>query len=163
MNIKLLALTMTLSILSMAADAIHPFATPATPKHYEGATLDTSVKAPDADASMLWEFDKSANLYIKEFPKNFLDYQGKNNAIELWLYAEKPQEGEIILLAFSENPAKPGADYYSHKIALRFQGWKRFRFQLTEMDISRAPQGWDNITGFNINSNGWNLPQIPGR
>ncbi len=163
MNIKLLVLTMTISILTTAAEAVHPIVTPATPQRYEGAILDTSVKAPGANASMLWEFDKTPNLQIKKYPTNFLNYQGQNNAIELWLYSEKPQEGDIILLVFSENPARPGVDYYSHKIALSFQGWKQIRFLFSDMDISRGPLGWDNITGLNINSNGWELPQIPGR
>ncbi len=163
MRITFLALTITFSILSMAAEVVHPFVTPATPERYEGAILDNSVKAPGANASMLWEFDKSAKLYINDFPTNFLNYKGKNNAIELWLYAEKPQNGTIILLVFSENPAQDGDDYYSHKIPLDFEGWKCFHFPFTDVIFNRFPLGWNNITGFGLCSKGWELPQIPGR
>ncbi len=65
MRITFLALTITFSILSMAAEVVHPFATPAVPERYDGASLDNSVKAPGTNASMLWELDKSANLHIK--------------------------------------------------------------------------------------------------
>ena len=163
MRIAFLALTITFSILAVAAEVVHPFATPAPPERYDGASLDNSVKAPGADASMLWELDKSANLHIKEFPTDFLNYNGKNDAIELWLYAEKPQNGTIMLVVFSENPDKDGDDYYSHKIPLDFEGWKCFYFPFTGVIINRFPLGWNKITSFVLCSKGWELPQIPGR
>ncbi|NQT53353.1 heparinase II/III family protein [bacterium] len=49
----------------------------------------------------------------------------------------------------------PGWDYFSHKLALDWQGWKHIRLTKADFGESRKPIGWHWITYISITASGW--------
>ncbi len=149
-------------ILAAAEESVHPIATPDTARRYRMAKADATVKAPGYDRSMLWEFSRSPRVTITPFPADFLHFGGtQNNALELWLHEERPQDTAIILFIGSENTGTKDEDYYSLRIPLDFTGWKRLVIPFAEMTANRDPLGWERITRLTLHAKGWSLPFRP--
>ena len=134
----ILIMTMIAALFSAsAADSVRTIAAPDTPERFKDVSIDTAVKAPGYETSLLWDFGKCKVLEIEPFPEDFIRFQGVNNALEIYLYEEKPQNAEILLRVKSENPAVEGVDCYFRRIPLNFEGWKRVEIPFTEMSALR--------------------------
>ena len=49
----------------------------------------------------------------------------------------------------------PGADYYSHRIALDWSGWKHFRLAKADFSPARKPIGWHWINSLTFTASGY--------
>ena len=147
MSRQLLAMTLSCSLMLAAAEAaVHPIATPETPDRFRMAEADAAIKAPGFGGSLLWKFDRIPELTITPVPADLLYLGGaENNALELWLYGEHPQDTSIMLVVGSDNPGSKGEDCFSCRIPLDFTGWKRLVIPFTEMKPILYPLGWDRV------------------
>ncbi|MBO7090660.1 MAG: hypothetical protein J6W23_02660, partial [Victivallales bacterium] len=144
-----------ISMLALAVHATEPLVivSPQGPATWNGGELDESLSCEISKGSIRWEHGKSPALSFKGFPTN---WQGDWNLLEVWLYSpEVFPKTRFLLYIGSENKSKPGPDYYSQQIPLKFKGWKRFIFPLERLQRNRQPVGFHQITDLHFAATGF--------
>lgn len=87
------------------------------------------------------------------------DWSGYN-ALSFWAYSEKANSATVRLVITSENPESTGWDYYTVKIAVEWQGWRKFLFPFSGLCRNRTPVGWHKIDSIAFHGSGWkNVPK----
>ena len=114
---------------------------------WRGAIVDTSLKKA-GNASITWDLSKTTSMQLKDAPKDW----SSHNSIRFWVHNKKPGKYYFYMIFFSENKDSQGPDYYSARVNLNFQGWRRFTFRRKFMGKAREPHGWDQISNVLIST-----------
>lgn len=111
-------------------------------------TKETAAeKIKDGSASARWSVSQRPWAIIKHAPEDWSPYQ----TLSLWIYADKAN-GQI--LNFWVYSGEGGQNYYFHKLAVDWTGWKHIILPLSEFRAVRDPEGWNKVTGFMISGKG---------
>lgn len=154
---------LALSALSLYAQPAQPAAVAPTipsrllvsaekPEQWRGGSQDRDIVAEGEQSSIRWAHADSAALDFRGYPT---DWTGEQNALDFWLHSEKATGSRFIIYIGSENPNEPGPDYYSANITLDFTGWRHYQLHLKGLGKTRSPLGFDKITSFRLNADGW--------
>ncbi|MFO7945399.1 MAG: alginate lyase family protein, partial [Armatimonadota bacterium] len=78
-----------------------------------------------------------------------------------WVYNVREVPTAFMCIIRSENPATEGMDYWSVKVPLNFEGWKRFGLLIRDGGGARTPRGWDQVDSISFRASGWNNEPSP--
>ena len=125
--------------------------------------LDFSVEANIAAAGFpaSSEYTKSGDVSLKWAAPNLTKtVSGANfngdwtpyKSLAITMYNKEMNASTITLLAYSQNDAVSGSDYYSYSMSIDFSGWKTVLIPFTDFKATRSPKGWNEITSFAMNT-----------
>ena len=90
----------------------------------------------------------------------FEDWTGYDY-LEMDIASEVANNDMFIIMAQSESPDTEGPDYWDCFVTVDWVGWRHFRIPLKRMHEMRLPLGWHMITGLNMFTDGWGMPEYP--
>ena len=112
----------------------------------------TKAKARVGQSSLLWAGQtKNTGVSFSGMPVDWSAY----NTITFWMYSERANDANFMMIINSENSKSDGMDYYSRKITVNWTGWRFFEYAFAGLGKARSPLGWDQIGGFSFTATGW--------
>ncbi|MBR3934742.1 MAG: S-layer homology domain-containing protein [Clostridia bacterium] len=74
------------------------------------------------------------------------------NSVAITMFNKEITGSTVTVLAYSQNDAVSGSDYYSYTLPIDFTGWKTILIPKTDFKATRSPKGWNQITSFALNT-----------
>ena len=119
--------------------------------HWQGGELTDEIRKV-WPYSVKWEHGKSAALARNyEQPADWSMYGG----LRMQVYSQQANDASFMVIINSENEQSEGADYYSFKVVLNWEGWREFVLPLHELGRAREPIGWQRIDNVRFTATGW--------
>ncbi|MCD6360599.1 MAG: alginate lyase family protein, partial [Armatimonadetes bacterium] len=104
-----------------------------------GELVDEPVR--QGNGAIRWHLVETGSLSITDIPHDWSAY----NALSFRLFSERATGSPLWLILSSDDPQREGPDYYSLRLKLDYEGWKRFTLPFDEIGAVRRPLGWNNI------------------
>lgn len=137
--------------------AVIPTEPPITASGWDGAVLD-SKRRKDWIAGVRWDHGQTAYVdYRIEKTQDWSQYK----TLSMNVYSERNTGSSFVLIFTSENQSSEGPDYYSIKIPVDFEGWKKLQWSLSDIRTSREPLGWNHIDSVKLRANGYSQELNP--
>ncbi len=109
----------------------------------------SSEQTKSGDVSLKWaEPNLLKSVNCTGFDGDWTMY----NSLAITMYNKEINGSTITLLAYSQNDAVSGSDYYSYTLSVDFTGWKTILVPKTDFKATRSPKGWNEITSFAMNT-----------
>ena len=118
---------------------------------WKGGTLVTSPKKSGSGA-LKWEnHTENSTLECRLAPFDLSDF----NVMSFWLHSS--QAGDATFMVILPSVREKGTNsYYSNKITVDWEGWKKIELHFRSFGRARDPKGWDHIDRIRFTASGWN-------
>ncbi|TWU39707.1 heparinase II/III domain-containing protein [Novipirellula artificiosorum] len=116
---------------------------------WSGGTPVTSPRR--SGAAMKWEkHTKNPTLECRLSPFDLSAF----NVMSFWLHSN--QAGDATFMVILPSTREKGTNsYYSNKITVDWEGWKKINLHFRSFGKAREPKGWDHIDSIRFAASGW--------
>ncbi len=77
------------------------------------------------------------------------------NIVSFWLHSNLASDETFMIILPSTGQTKKNS-YYSHKVTVDWEGWKKIELHFRSFGRARSPAGWDKIDRIRLAAAGWN-------
>jgi hypothetical protein len=95
------------------------------------------------------------HLVLGEVPADWTPFK----FIEFWMWSAEPNGQNVMLLAYTEGDDPNGMDYFSKRMVVDWQDWKRIRVPLSAFQMARGAD-WTAVKSFAFSTTGWDVEAL---